>query len=278
MPAFERVVARSALARSLGGRPHLPRARRRAAARAARTGIASSTADGRRQPHRPHADGACARRPAAGALRVRELPERLRGRAERLPPDDLRGRARRAGDAARLRAPPRRLRLRGRRLPGGPARRAPLRPAPARRGPLPARREGPGLPRAATLADYRALYRAYLQDPDLQDARARWPFVAMWDNHEFSWLGWQSFQLFGDERPARADAQGGGEPGVVRVPAGARAQGGRRLARALRGARREGRADRALRRRTVSARSRTTSPRSAASPAIAACAGAATSS
>jgi alkaline phosphatase D len=49
---------------------------------------------------------------------------------------------------------------------------------------------------AASLADYRALYRAYLQDPDLQDARARFPFVPMWDNHEFSWLGWQSFQRF----------------------------------------------------------------------------------
>ncbi len=38
---------------------------------------------------------------------------------------------------------------------------------------------------------------AYLSDPDLQDARARWPFVNMWDNHEFSWLGWQSLQRFG---------------------------------------------------------------------------------
>ena len=47
-----------------------------------------------------------------------------------------------------------------------------------------------------TLADYRAIYRAYLHDPDLQDARARWPFVNMWDNHEFSWLGWQSLQIF----------------------------------------------------------------------------------
>ena len=41
--------------------------------------------------------------------------------------------------------------------------------------------------------DYRAVYRAYLSDPDIQDARARWPFVTMWDNHEFSWMGWQSF-------------------------------------------------------------------------------------
>ena len=36
-----------------------------------------------------------------------------------------------------------------------------------------------------------------LSDPDLQDARARWPFVNMWDNHEFSWMGWQSLERFG---------------------------------------------------------------------------------
>ena len=44
---------------------------------------------------------------------------------------------------------------------------------------------------------YRAVYKGYLADPDLQDARARWPFVAMWDNHEFSWQGWQSIQQAG---------------------------------------------------------------------------------
>jgi alkaline phosphatase D len=43
-----------------------------------------------------------------------------------------------------------------------------------------------------TLNGYRSIYKGYLADPDLQDARARWPFVAIWDNHEFSWLGWQS--------------------------------------------------------------------------------------
>jgi len=54
------------------------------------------------------------------------------------------------------------------------------------------------------LDDYRAIYRAYLRDPDVQDARARWPFVNMWDNHEFSWLGWQSLQKFeGLTRPAQ---------------------------------------------------------------------------
>jgi alkaline phosphatase D len=55
-----------------------------------------------------------------------------------------------------------------------------------------------------TLDDYRAVYRAYLHDPDLQDARARFPFVPMWDNHEYSWLGYQSFQIFnGKTRPAQ---------------------------------------------------------------------------
>lgn len=54
-----------------------------------------------------------------------------------------------------------------------------------------------------TLEDYCALYAAYLTDPGLQDARARWPFVCMWDNHEFSWRGWQSQQVFDKARPAQ---------------------------------------------------------------------------
>lgn len=51
---------------------------------------------------------------------------------------------------------------------------------------------------------YRAVYKGYLADPDLRDARARWPFVAMWDNHEFSWQGWQSIQKAGKERPGQS--------------------------------------------------------------------------
>ncbi len=55
-----------------------------------------------------------------------------------------------------------------------------------------------------SLADYRALYRGYLTDPDLQDARAQWPFVPVWDNHEFSWQAYQSQQVFGGKvRPAQ---------------------------------------------------------------------------
>jgi len=56
-----------------------------------------------------------------------------------------------------------------------------------------------------TLEGYRSIYRAYLRDPDIQDARARWPFVAIWDNHEFSWQGWQSMLKGGSaERPAQS--------------------------------------------------------------------------
>src|SRR6187431_721894 len=55
-----------------------------------------------------------------------------------------------------------------------------------------------------TLDGYRAIYKGYLVDPDLQDARARWPFVAIWDNHEFSWQGWQSIVKGGGyERPGQ---------------------------------------------------------------------------
>ena len=37
------------------------------------------------------------------------------------------------------------------------------------------------------LAGYRHVYRAHTDDPDIQDARAHFPFVCIGDNHEFSW-------------------------------------------------------------------------------------------
>ena len=56
-----------------------------------------------------------------------------------------------------------------------------------------------------TVEGYRAVYKGYLHDPDLQEARARWPFVAMWDNHEFSWQGWQSILKAGKiEQPGQS--------------------------------------------------------------------------
>src|SRR5262245_17491695 len=55
-----------------------------------------------------------------------------------------------------------------------------------------------------TVDGYRAVYKGYLADPDLQDARARWPFVNIWDNHEFSWQARQSIvQAGGDPRPGQ---------------------------------------------------------------------------
>jgi alkaline phosphatase D len=61
-----------------------------------------------------------------------------------------------------------------------------------------------------TVDGYRVVYKGYLADPDLQDARARWPFVAIWDNHEFSSQGRQSI----------VQAGGGPQPGqTVKVAA-----------------------------------------------------------
>ena len=45
---------------------------------------------------------------------------------------------------------------------------------------------------AATLDDYRSLYQTFLSDPDMMAARARWPFVHTWDDHEFTDDCWQS--------------------------------------------------------------------------------------
>ena len=49
-----------------------------------------------------------------------------------------------------------------------------------------------GITYASTLADYRHLYKQYLADPDLREARARWPFICIWDDHEFTDDAWQS--------------------------------------------------------------------------------------
>ena len=49
---------------------------------------------------------------------------------------------------------------------------------------------------ADSLADYRHLYKTYLADPHLQTARARWPFICTWDDHEFSNNGFQHFSHY----------------------------------------------------------------------------------
>jgi alkaline phosphatase D len=44
---------------------------------------------------------------------------------------------------------------------------------------------------ALTLADYRGLYKQYRSDPDLQRAHQLFPFIAIWDDHEFANDAWQ---------------------------------------------------------------------------------------
>lgn len=54
---------------------------------------------------------------------------------------------------------------------------------------------------AVTLADYRALYKQYRRDPDLRAVHARFPFVTIWDDHEFANDGWgQHSADFDDKR------------------------------------------------------------------------------
>lgn len=58
---------------------------------------------------------------------------------------------------------------------------------------------------AVTLADYRHLYKTYLSDPHLQEARATWPFICTWDDHEFADDSFQSFTT--DAGATRLEAQ-----------------------------------------------------------------------
>lgn len=49
---------------------------------------------------------------------------------------------------------------------------------------------------AATLADYRTLYRTYRSDPRLQALHGRFPAIVTWDDHEFSDDAWQDHQTY----------------------------------------------------------------------------------
>ena len=58
---------------------------------------------------------------------------------------------------------------------------------------------------AQSLADYRALYRQYRADPDLRAVHAHFPFVMLWDDHEFANDAWGEHatdfdDVRGDER------------------------------------------------------------------------------
>jgi len=60
---------------------------------------------------------------------------------------------------------------------------------------------------ARTVADYRHLYKTFLSDPNIQAARARWPFIHTWDDHEFTNDCWQSMANYIDGTTADEPAQ-----------------------------------------------------------------------
>jgi alkaline phosphatase D len=83
-----------------------------------------------------------------------------------------------------------------------------------------------------TLEGYRVVYRANTRDPDVQDARARWPFVCIGDNHEFSWQGWQSFIKYGGKaEPAQALRVAANQAWWENMPSRVRKSSGSRLDR-----------------------------------------------
>jgi alkaline phosphatase D len=63
-----------------------------------------------------------------------------------------------------------------------------------------------GWPLAVTLADFRHLYKAMLSDPDMQAARARYPFIYTWDDHELINDAWQSYHPAGNLQKRRVAA------------------------------------------------------------------------
>ena len=78
-----------------------------------------------------------------------------------------------------------------------------------------------------TLEGYRAVWKGFLADPDLQDARARWPFVCTWDNHEFSWQGWQSIlKAPSIEQPAQTIKVAANQAWFENIPARVKAPSG----------------------------------------------------
>lgn len=58
---------------------------------------------------------------------------------------------------------------------------------------------------ATTVADYRYLYKTYRSDPRLQALHARYPFISIWDDHEFSDDAWQNHQTYALDNPAQTD-------------------------------------------------------------------------
>ncbi|MEW9898524.1 alkaline phosphatase D family protein [Chitinivorax sp. PXF-14] len=58
---------------------------------------------------------------------------------------------------------------------------------------------------ATTLADYRYLYKTYRTDTRLQALHAKFPMIAIWDDHEFSDDCWGDHQTYTVDNPEQAD-------------------------------------------------------------------------
>lgn len=60
---------------------------------------------------------------------------------------------------------------------------------------------GAGVLTASSTADYRHLYKVYRSDPDLREAHRLFPFISVWDDHEFANDCWQDHAVdFNDTR------------------------------------------------------------------------------
>lgn len=60
---------------------------------------------------------------------------------------------------------------------------------------------------ARSLANYRQLYKRYRSDRLLQEVLAKFPLVAIWDDHEFSDDSWQDNATYFDGRKAERDTE-----------------------------------------------------------------------
>lgn len=77
---------------------------------------------------------------------------------------------------------------------------------------------------AATLADYRALYKAYRRDPLLREVHRLYPFVNTWDDHEFADDCWQDHSTsFNGKDPISGGPLAGDEKNTARRTAANRA-------------------------------------------------------
>jgi alkaline phosphatase D len=60
---------------------------------------------------------------------------------------------------------------------------------------------------AASLSNYRDIYRTYRTDEVLQEVHERWPMVVIWDDHEYSDDAWGATATYFDERVDEYDVE-----------------------------------------------------------------------